>query len=96
MTDANIEPDPNFKWTPQDNKMAKLEMKLAARLTKELNERPSIALRMLLVSEQVKKSIAPILYEMKIVLGHDVVFKAYSNWEGEGKDRKRKVSVFVI
>ena len=80
-----------FKWSPRDNDIARLELKLSRLLTRELNERPSVTLPLMLKSIKVHRKAIPILSAMTKVLGHPPQMDAKTWREGE----KRKVTVSV-
>lgn len=55
----------NYRWTPEDNAIAEVELKLSTILTRELTARPEVSLNMLYAIQNVRAQVQPLLLDLE-------------------------------
>lgn len=85
-------PDPRFKWTPEDNRIAEVELQMATVLTEELNARPCVSLALVYESEKVRARVHPLLKGLESALQRQLIAQTHEHRE---KDGSRIVTVTI-
>jgi hypothetical protein len=76
--------DPKFRWTPEDNRIAEVELQMATILTEELKARPCVSLALAYESVKVRARVHPLLNGLEDELCRRLAAETHEHREPDG------------